>query len=72
MPYSMKELARFQRMTAAKPNFDRNGRVTNGLGYWFGLIFGLGGKSAQGAILRWGLLLVLTSVFGLKKKLLGQ
>lgn len=63
MPYSAKDLKRFDRMSAKKPNFDRNGDVARGLGYWLRILFGLGSQGAKGAITRWGVLLaVLVSV----------
>ena len=40
-------------MTGKKPNFDRNGAVVKGFGYWTFLILGLGGKGAKGALARW-------------------
>ncbi|KAH7326026.1 Aldehyde/histidinol dehydrogenase [Stachybotrys elegans] len=53
MPYSMPELRRFQRMSHKRPNFDRNGKVIKGLGYWIRVVLGLGGKSATGSLMRW-------------------
>ncbi|GJC98079.1 aldehyde dehydrogenase [Colletotrichum higginsianum] len=57
MPYSPKELARLQRMTADKPDFDRNGVQIRGLGYWVRFVVGLGASGAKGALLRWVLAL---------------
>ncbi|CAH0053105.1 unnamed protein product [Clonostachys solani] len=71
MPYSNSELKRFKGMTTAKPNFDRDGNVTKGLGYWIGFVFGLGGSSAKSAVLRWGLLITLAISLGLKRSSLG-
>ncbi|KAK0616253.1 Aldehyde/histidinol dehydrogenase [Immersiella caudata] len=56
MPYDFKNL-RVIRMVAPKPNFDRNGKVVKGLGYWLGFVLGLGAKGAKGALFRWLLLL---------------
>lgn len=53
MPYNFGALEFFNRLTVKSPNFDRNGKVVKGFGYWVMLIFGLGGKSAKGAFLRW-------------------
>ncbi|KAK4166519.1 Aldehyde/histidinol dehydrogenase [Cladorrhinum sp. PSN259] len=53
MPYDFKALNLLNRLTGQKPNFDRSGKVVKGFGYWISLIFGLGGKSAKGAFLRW-------------------
>ncbi|TDZ55048.1 Beta-apo-4'-carotenal oxygenase [Colletotrichum trifolii] len=50
MPYSPKELARLQGMTAHKPDFDRNGVQVRGVGYWLGFVLGLGAKGAKGII----------------------
>ncbi|KAK3937906.1 beta-apo-4'-carotenal oxygenase [Diplogelasinospora grovesii] len=49
MPFSFSEMRLLQRLTEVKPNFDRNGTITRGFGYWLGLIFGLGGRSAKGS-----------------------
>ncbi|KAK0644495.1 Aldehyde/histidinol dehydrogenase [Cercophora newfieldiana] len=56
MPYDFKNL-RMIRALAPKPNFDRNGKVIKGLGYWISLVLGLGAKGAKGALLRWLLVL---------------
>lgn len=64
MPYDWSELRRLRRMQGGKPNFDREGRVVSGgLGYWVGWLFGLGGRSAKGALLRWLLVLVAGYVY---------
>ncbi|EFQ28326.1 aldehyde dehydrogenase [Colletotrichum graminicola] len=63
MPYSPKELARLNRMTAGKPDFDRNGVQIRGVGYWLRFVLGLGAKGAKGALLRW--VLVLASAYAL-------
>ncbi|KAK0615017.1 Aldehyde/histidinol dehydrogenase [Bombardia bombarda] len=64
MPYQWKQLKFLTRMTAKKPNFDRNGAVVKGFGYWTGLLLGLGGKGVKGAFLRW--LFVLVVVAGMR------
>ncbi|CAK7206068.1 Hexadecenal dehydrogenase [Sporothrix eucalyptigena] len=46
MPYDWKQRRMLDFLTA-KPNFDRNGSINKGLGYWLRFIFGLGGQSAQ-------------------------
>ncbi|KAI9167660.1 Beta-apo-4'-carotenal oxygenase [Paramyrothecium foliicola] len=71
MPYVQSELDRFHRTTDVKPNFDRNGQVVKGLGYWFGLIAGLGGKSASRSAFRWAVLIIIASFLGLKRSSLG-
>ena len=71
MPYNVSELKRSQRMLSLKPNFDRNGHATKGLKYWIGFLFSLGGKSAQGGLLRWGVLIAFAAIVGLKKGYLG-
>ncbi|KAK4665562.1 Hexadecenal dehydrogenase [Podospora pseudopauciseta] len=53
MPYDFKALAFLNRLTEKSPNFDRSGKVVKGFGYWIKFLFGLGGKSAKGAFLRW-------------------
>jgi len=53
IPYDMSKLKLLNRFTSKKPNFDRNGKVVKGFGYWASLVCGLGGKSAKGAFLRW-------------------
>jgi beta-apo-4'-carotenal oxygenase len=58
MPYSMTELRRLLRMQQAKPDFDREGRVVKGFGYWAGLVLGLGSGGAKGALFRWALVLL--------------
>lgn len=57
MPYSPRELARLQSMSASKPDFDREGRQVRGLGYWLTFFLGLGAKSSKGALLRWAVAL---------------
>ncbi|EEY18149.1 aldehyde dehydrogenase 3I1 [Verticillium alfalfae VaMs.102] len=58
MPYSPKELARLQSMSAGKPDFDRSGNQIRGLGYWFSFLTGFGAKTVKGALLRWIVALV--------------
>jgi len=53
MPFDWKRLNFYRKMTGKKPNFDRNGAVVKGFGYWTFLILGLGGKGAKGALARW-------------------
>jgi len=71
MPYTWGELERYKKLSAPKPNFDRDGNVVRGLKYWVGLVFGLGGKSASSAALRWGILVAVLSFLGLKRSSLG-
>ncbi|KAI1389895.1 aldehyde dehydrogenase [Hypoxylon trugodes] len=52
-PFSPTDFKRHIWMTSSKPNFDRNGKLISGPRYWFWLIFGLGGPSVKGALLRW-------------------
>ncbi|KAI1308291.1 Aldehyde/histidinol dehydrogenase [Xylaria venustula] len=52
-PYQASDLKQFLWMNGQKPDFDRDGRQITGLGYWLWLVFGLGGSSAKGALLRW-------------------
>jgi beta-apo-4'-carotenal oxygenase len=53
MPYLESELKRAQWLSSSKPNFDRNGKKIQGASYWLWMVFGLGGPSAKGALLRW-------------------
>ncbi|KIH88112.1 aldehyde dehydrogenase (NAD(P)+) [Sporothrix brasiliensis 5110] len=46
MPYDWSN-RRMVDFLAAKPNFDRNGNVNKGLGYWLRLVLGLGSRNAQ-------------------------
>ncbi|KAF5127660.1 Beta-apo-4'-carotenal oxygenase [Metarhizium anisopliae] len=72
MPYSWDELSRYRMMNGQKPNFDREGNVTQGLKYWLGFLFGLGGKSTSSAALRWGIIFALIAMFfRLKRNSLG-
>ncbi len=47
MPYRWGD-RRLLELLASKPNFDRDGRVTSGLGYWLRLLLG----ARQGAFIR--------------------
>lgn len=73
MPYLESELKQFRWLNGVKPDFDRNGQTIRGVRYWMWMIFGLGGPSVKGALLRW--LVVLASgyaaVSGLNLKRLG-
>ncbi|KAK3956794.1 Aldehyde/histidinol dehydrogenase [Pseudoneurospora amorphoporcata] len=55
MPYDWSEYRFLQRLTEKKPNFDREGTVVKGAGYWMWFFFGLGtqGGGAKGALKRW-------------------
>lgn len=53
MPYQMSDLQRLQKINGASPDFDRSGQVVKGLGYWTGLLLGLGGESVTGKLARW-------------------
>ncbi|KXX75357.1 Beta-apo-4'-carotenal oxygenase [Madurella mycetomatis] len=53
MPYDLSRLKLLGRLMDKKPNFDRNGKVIKGLGYWASMILTLGGKGAKGALMRW-------------------
>lgn len=59
MPYDWSQLRLLRRLTGQTPNFDRNGAVVKGFGYWTSFVLRLGGKGVKGALLRW--LLVLAS-----------
>ncbi|KAG6359157.1 hypothetical protein INS49_012677 [Diaporthe citri] len=41
-PYDWSQLNMLKFLTERKPNFDREGRVVRGLGYWFKVLLGLG------------------------------
>lgn len=70
MPYSQSDLSRFNSMSN-KPDFDRNGNPSRGIGYWLKVVLGLGGQSAKGAITRWGVLIALLMTFVLRSKSAG-
>ena len=44
--------------TSAKPDFDRNGNLVKGFGYWIKLLLGLGGDDGKSSLVRWVVLLV--------------
>jgi beta-apo-4'-carotenal oxygenase len=71
MPYSSKELARFQAMSSKKVNFDREGNVNRGLAYWLSFLFTLGGSGAKSTLFRWGILLAVAMTLRLKRTTLG-
>lgn len=71
MPYQVSDLNRLQAMNKKSINFDRQGNVNKGLGYWVALVLGLGGSGVKGAAARWGVLLALAYAFQLKRKSLG-
>ncbi|OTA96482.1 hypothetical protein M434DRAFT_67592 [Hypoxylon sp. CO27-5] len=56
-PFSPSDFKRHVWMTSFKPDFDRDGKPLSGLSYWSWILFGLGGPSAKGALLRWVVLL---------------
>ncbi|KAL7623261.1 Hexadecenal dehydrogenase [Parahypoxylon ruwenzoriense] len=60
-PFSPGDFKRHLWMTSTKPDFDRDGRPLSRPAYWLWLVFGLGGTSVKGALLRW--LVVLTSAY---------
>jgi beta-apo-4'-carotenal oxygenase len=57
MPYDLSRLSMLSRLMDKKPNFDRNGQVIKGLGYWMSMILCLGGTGAKGALVRWAVIL---------------
>ncbi|KOS20194.1 Beta-apo-4'-carotenal oxygenase [Escovopsis weberi] len=64
MPYLPGQHQQFRRIGYAAPNFDRNGDVVKGLGYWASFVLTLGAKRASGAAARWAILLL--TAFALK------
>lgn len=72
MPYSASDLKRFSRMSVKRPNFDRSGDLTRGLGYWLRIVLGLGGQGAKGAVTRWGILIAVVWSVLLRSKSVGQ
>lgn len=58
MPFDMKRLRLLNKLVDKKPNFDRNGKVVKGVGYWIGLALGLGAKGVKGALLRWAVVVL--------------
>lgn len=71
MPYQESDLQRFTRMSSNKPNFDRDGNVARGVGYWLRVLLGLGGQSAKGAVTRWGVLIAVLMTVLLRNKPAG-
>ncbi|KAL2016384.1 hypothetical protein VTK56DRAFT_3806 [Thermocarpiscus australiensis] len=53
MPFDWSQLRLLKWLTEKRPNFDRNGRVVRGVGYWTSLVLRLGGRGVKGAFLRW-------------------
>ncbi|KAI1200845.1 Aldehyde/histidinol dehydrogenase [Nemania serpens] len=53
LPHSPSELKQYLWMNSRTPNFDRDGKQIPSLRYWLWMVFGLGGPSAKGALLRW-------------------
>jgi len=58
VPYDLAAWKQYQWINKKTPNFDREGNQIKGLSYWTWMVFGLGGPSAKGALLRWILVLV--------------
>ncbi|KAK7755961.1 Hexadecenal dehydrogenase [Diatrype stigma] len=58
-PYLNSELRRYEWLSSERPDFGRDGRPARAgpVRYWLGLILGLGGSSARGALFRWVLAL---------------
>ncbi|KAK2068557.1 hypothetical protein P8C59_003190 [Phyllachora maydis] len=52
IPYNTRLIDMFAKGNS-NPGFDRNGQVVRGLGYWAGLLLGLGTTSLMAAVLRW-------------------
>lgn len=52
-PYDWSQLRLLQWLAAKKPNFDRDGKVVRGAGYWLKFVLGLGTTEKKGALLRW-------------------
>jgi beta-apo-4'-carotenal oxygenase len=68
MPYNRRLIRIMGKLNGqGKPNFDRNGQVVHGLGYWTAVVLGLGTSKFKGALLRW--LVVLTGVYIARAKL---
>ncbi|RDW91239.1 hypothetical protein BP5796_02404 [Coleophoma crateriformis] len=67
-PY-LGKIKQARRMQELKPDFDRNGKVVKGVGYWVKFVLGLGASSAKGSVLRWVLLAVIAVT---TNKYLGQ
>jgi beta-apo-4'-carotenal oxygenase len=71
MPYMASDLKRYNSMSTQKPNFDRNGNVARGIGYWIRMVLGLGGQGAKGAVTRWGVLIAVCLSVMLRSKSAG-
>lgn len=52
-PYDWSQLNMLKFLTERKPDFDREGRVVRGFGYWIKFLLGLGTAEKKGALLRW-------------------
>lgn len=64
MPYDWREM-RILTLTAPNPNFNRDGQVVRGLGYWLRLLLSLGSRNGRGVFLRWlGCAAILMAVLG--------
>ncbi|KAF4125796.1 beta-apo-4'-carotenal oxygenase [Geosmithia morbida] len=71
MPYSPKDLSRYQYMNSRSINFDRQGNVVKGFRYWVSLILCLGGQGVKGTLVRWVALLAI-GLAGLRSRLIQQ
>ncbi|KAF2841874.1 aldehyde dehydrogenase [Patellaria atrata CBS 101060] len=56
-PFNQSKLRKYQQMSDAKPDFDREGRRIGWVGWFVGLL-GLGGEGKTGALGRWVLLIL--------------
>jgi beta-apo-4'-carotenal oxygenase len=54
-PYAGK-LVKFRKMSELKPDFDRDGKLVKGFGYWMSLVLGLGGEGLKRGLMRWAVL----------------
>lgn len=52
-PYDWSQLNMLKFLTERKPDFDREGRVVKGIGYWIRFLLGFGTAEKKGALLRW-------------------
>ena len=50
---------KFKKMSELKPNFDRDGKETRGVGYWMSFLLGLGGDGPKSILLRWAVVVLL-------------
>ncbi|ROV94567.1 hypothetical protein VMCG_08144 [Cytospora schulzeri] len=69
-PYDWSQL-KLMRLLEKRPDFDRDGKVVRGLGYWVKLVLGLGTSEKNGALLRW-LVLALGWYYLTGGKVLGR